>query len=405
MWRLGFFFHEMAFGLLSIFLPLYIVGENVHGSMVDIGILFAFALFLAIPASFFWGYLCDKTRRYKRYILLSFLTSTIFIYLFTLTTNVGILITLYAVMSIFHVAHEAPKNVLIAELYSREDWEKKFASYEGFTKTGWLIGLLFGFFTSTFGLNATNTLLTCSGLNLVAFVISLILVTDPLLVFERGLVRIEKTIDFAHHGLLLAFKLLDGIPVNEKLKKENLSAFCGGLVLFSLATSILFTPMPIFISNIVQTAALPVSIVFAIFVLNSGGDVAGYLVAETRSSRSTGKVNISRIVIIRSLLTFLLIAVLQIPAYTVVLATTILILMAFAYSMFLIYTLSLSMELLPAGKAGLFNVLVGIGGACGSLVGPFIAQAFGFFYVFMAAGVAFFLAYVAFKTMFTAPRW
>jgi hypothetical protein len=79
--------------------------------------------------------------------------------------------------------------------------------------------------------------------------------------------------------------------------------------------------------------------------------------------------------------------------------------MAFAYSMFLIYTLSLSMELLPAGKAGLFNVLVGIGGACGSLVGPFIAQAFGFFYVFMAAGVAFFLAYVAFKTMFTAPRW
>lgn len=402
MWRLGFFFHEMAFGLLSIFLPLYMVGENIHGSLVDIGILYVFALSLAIPASFFWGYLCDKTRRYKRYILLSFFISTIFVYLFTLATNVVTLIALYAVMSIFHVAHEAPKNVLIAEFYSRDDWEKKFASYEVFTKTGWLIGLLLGFFISTFGFGATNTLLICSSLNLIAFVISLILVTDPLLVFERGLVGIERTLNFAHHGMFLAFRLLDGRPVDEKLKKENLSAFCCGLVLFSLATSLFLKPMPIFISNIIQTAALPTSVVFAIFVLNSGGNIAGYLVARTSSNQSTGKANICRIVIIRSLLAFLLIAVLHIPAYTIVLATAILILMAFAYSMFLIYTLSLSMELLPAGKAGLFNVLIGIGGAIGSFVGPFIAQTFGFFYVFMTAGATFFLAYVAFKIMFTA---
>jgi len=78
MWRLGFFFHEMGFGLLSIFLPLYVM--QIGGSLVDIGIMSAVALLLAIPFSFFWGYLCDKTRRYKRYILLSFLASTVLLY-------------------------------------------------------------------------------------------------------------------------------------------------------------------------------------------------------------------------------------------------------------------------------------------------------------------------------------
>lgn len=51
MWRLGFFFHEMAFGLLSVFLPLYVIA--IGGSLVDIGILSAVALFLAIPTSSF----------------------------------------------------------------------------------------------------------------------------------------------------------------------------------------------------------------------------------------------------------------------------------------------------------------------------------------------------------------
>ncbi|MEM0313017.1 MAG: hypothetical protein QXQ41_00485, partial [Candidatus Bathyarchaeia archaeon] len=102
MWRLGFVFHEMAFGLLSVFLPLYIIA--IGGSLVDIGVMSAVALFLAIPASFFWGYICDKTRYYKRFILLSFLSSAIILYLFTFTLNVGLLIILYVVMSVLHVA-------------------------------------------------------------------------------------------------------------------------------------------------------------------------------------------------------------------------------------------------------------------------------------------------------------
>jgi predicted MFS family arabinose efflux permease len=155
--------------------------------------------------------------------------------------------------------------------------------------------------------------------------------------------------------------------------------------------------MPIFISNVVHAASLPEGIVFAIFVLSSSGAIAGYAFAGSRSSESVGKRHLSKVVLFRGFLTFLLIMTLQIAAYSVTFVTGILILMGFAYAMFLVYTLSLSMELMPAGKAGLFNVLIGLGSAIGAFVGPFVAQTFGFLAVFVTALAIFVAAYVAFK--------
>jgi MFS family permease len=391
----------MGFGLLSVFFPLYVISSVLKGSLFDVGVMSAAALFLAIPASFFWGYLCDKTRHYKRFILLSFSASAVLLYLFRLTTSLYMLTVLYAVMSFLHVAHEPPKNILIAEMYSREDWEKSFASYEGFTEVGWLIGLVLGFLTSAYGASPSFTLLLCSALNSVAFCLALILVADPLFLFERKLVSIEKSVDFAYRGISLASRVLGGIHGNERLKTENVGAFCFGLVLFSLATSILFTPLPIFVSQVVKTAALPSSLVFAAFVLNSAGGVFGYYATGRRSNKEAEKASISRVVFLRSFFCFLLLSTTLAftKTFGLGLLVGILVLLGFANAAFVVYTLSLSMELIPAGKAGLFNVLVGIGSASGSFIGPFIAgQTGSFIYVFIGGGIIFLGAYVLFKT-------
>jgi MFS family permease len=396
MWRLGFFFHEMGFGLLSIFLPLYLVHnvDPVNG-LFYVGVMMAIALFAAIPASFLWGYLCDKTRHYKRYILLAFLASTVMLYLFTFTKDMALLVTLYAVMSIFHVAHEAPKNVLISELYSHHEWKRNFAFYEGLTEVGWFIGLLLGFFASTYGLGPTNTLFLVAGLNLAALVLSAILVVDPDFVFERSLVTLEKTVDFASRGVFLASKMIDGIDLDERLKRENITAFCCGLVLFSLATSILFTPLPIFVSNV--TVGLPAGVVFAVYMLSSGGAIAGYALAGRASEESNGKASLSRLVLFRSLLAFILVAALGQSSFSVLLTIGVVILMGFAFAFYTVHILHLSMEIIPPGKAGLMNVLIGAGAAFGSFAGPFIAQVLGFLHVFVVAGVIFFVAWVFFR--------
>ncbi|MEM3566836.1 MAG: MFS transporter [Candidatus Bathyarchaeia archaeon] len=393
MWRLGFLFHEITFGLLSVFLPLYII--RIGGTLLDIGIMTSVAMFAAIPAFFFWGYICDKTLHYKRYILISFLTSSILLCLFTLSTNIGILVTLYVVMAVFHAAHEPPKNVLIAEFYSREEWRKAYAFYEGLTEVGWLIGLILGIFVSSLAsFSAKTTLLICSGLNFLAFLFSLFLITDPILVFERGLVSIEKSVEFTYKGVTIASKILEGFRVRVDLKMENLYAFFGGLTLFSLATSTLFTPLPVFFS---QDLRFPPSMVFTVYVSNSAANAIGYFLISARPEQGEEKVRLQKIVLVRSFLAFFLAVVAAFPVHTTALAFLILTLMGFAYAIYHACVLSLSMELISAGKAGLFDVLVSIGGATGAFIGPFIAQTWGFIYVFLLVGAIFLLAFILFK--------
>jgi len=394
MWRLGFFFHETAFGLLSVFIPLYVV--TLGGSLVDIGIMTSVALFSAIPASLFWGFICDRTRRYKLYILLSFISAAIFLYLFTFTTSISLFTILYVIMAALHVAHEAPKNILIAEHYSREDWEKSYASYEGFTEIGWLLGLLLGFLVSILGFTSNFTLLLCSGLNLVAFILSIFLVTDPMLIFERRLVSIEKKIDYTSRGVWAASKVLDGTPLREKFRGESFLAFAVGIVLFSLASSIFFTPLPIFFS---KQLALPPSMVFVIYMLNSGGAVAGYFFARNRTISTEEKVQMRRTVLFRSALVFLLVAFIQVAIYRTLFVGAILVLMGFAYALYYVFMISLSMELIPAGRTGIFDVLVGLGAACGSFLGPLLAETLGFLPQFLIASAIFFLAYVALRSL------
>ena len=394
MWRLGFFFHEMAFVLLSVFIPLYVVSPAIGGSLVDLGVMISVALFLAIPASFFWGYICDKTRRFKLYILLSFISAAVLLYLFTLATNVLTLIILYAVMSMLHVAHEAPKNVLIAEHYSHEEWGKSYALYEGFTEIGWLIGLLLGLFASATALSTTYTLLLCSGLNLAAFVLSIFLVADPILIFERRLVSIEKKIDYTYQGLGTFSKLMDGASFREKLKTESFPAFGMGLVLFSLASSLFFTPLPIFF---VQELSFPTSMVFMVYMLSSGGAVVGYFLAGRSAASPAAKAYMRRMVLLRSALVFSLVVIVNFVVSTTLLASVILVLLGFAYAFYYILTLSLSMELIPAGRSGLFDGLVGLGAASGSFIGPFLAEMLGFLPQFLIASFVFFLAFLVLK--------
>jgi len=395
MWFIGFLFHEMAFGLLSVFLPLYITG-HLGGSLTDVGIMIALANFVAVPFSFFWGYLCDKTRRYRFYILLSFSAMTILLYLFSLTSIITVLIALYVAIAVFHVAHEAPKNILISEYYSRAEWEGSFASYEALTELGWLSGLLLGFLFSAYGFSSTSLIFLCSLLNLIAFVSALFLVKDPLLVFERKLVAIERAVDFAHRGFSFASKVLDGMRIREDFRTENVSIFCAGLLLFSLATSMLFTPLPVFFSSRLGMAQ---SLVFGIFVFNRFGTFLGYVLAGGRVQQLNGRDVVRRANLVRGVSVLLLTSTMVwFSVFTLSLAAIALMVMGVAYGFFLISTLSLSMELIPEGKAGLFNALISLGGALGCFLGTYMAENYGFLTLFLVVSTGFFLGYIAFKT-------
>jgi MFS family permease len=405
MWRLGFFFHDMAFGLLTVFIPLYLVGFKdvsiLGGPFVALGVMTAIAIFCSIPASFLWGYLCDATRHYKVFILLSFLSSAIILFLMAMpfAQNVVLFVVLYVLMQVLHVSHEAPKNVLIAEHYSREDWEKSYGLYEGVTEVGFIIGLVIGLvfsiglFAFTAALSsavlATYTLYLCSALSVVAFILAVVLIADPLMNFERRLVGMERTLDFTSRGLEAYGSRWKG-----SLKQESFPGFAFAIIIFSLATSLFFTPLPIYLKTIFNGQS---SMVYIAYILNSIGATVGYFLISNRARSMDLRKQMPRFVLLRSMLLFLLVGVIQFAFSPTILTGLFLVFLGFAYAVYYIMMISLSMELIPEGKTGFFDGLVGLGAGLGSFLGPFLAEKLNFAPTFLIAAVAFFCAFLILK--------
>ena len=410
MWRLGFFFHEIAFGLLSVFIPLYIVAFKdtsiLGGPLVALGVMTSIAIFCSIPASFLWGYLCDATRHFKVFILLSFLSSAILLFLMALpfAQSIVVFVILYVVMQVLHVSHEAPKNVLIAEHYSRPDWERSYGFYEALTEIGFIIGLAIGLifsiglfaFTAVLSsaVLATYTLYLCSILSLVAFILSIFLIADPLMIFERRLVSMERTLDYTSRGLEQSGRLMDGLRLNGSLKKESFLGFAFAIVVFSLASSLFFTPLPIYLKSIFNGQS---SMVYVAYILNSIGATAGYFLIRNKARSMDLRKQMPRFVLLRSLIIFLLVGVIQLAFYPTIMTGIFLVFLGFAYAMYYIMMISLSMELIPQGKTGFFDGLVGLGAAVGSFLGPFLASQLSYVPTFLIAAVGFFCAFLILK--------
>jgi MFS family permease len=410
MWRFGFFFHEMAYGLLSVFIPLYIVGFQdasiFGGPLVALGIMMSLAMFCTIPASFLWGWLCDATRRYKPFVLLSFASSALMLFLMTLpfAQNIIIFIILYIIMQFLHIAHEAPKNVLIAEHYSRDEWETSYGYYKGITELGLIVGLAIGFclsvglfsFTATISSAAlaTYTLYFCSGLSVVAFILSILLVTDPLMIFERRLVRIERNVDFTYRSVKSASRVLSGAHWGGSIKQDSFKIFAVAIVLFSLATSIFFTPFPVFLS---QNLNLPSSMVYISYIFTSIGATTGYFLISGRARSMDTRKQMPRYVLYRSLLVFALIGLIQLAIYPTIITFFILVFLGFSFAGYYILMISISMELIPAGKSGLFDGLIGLGTALGAFLGPYLASTYNYLPTYFLAALLFLLAFISLK--------
>lgn len=394
----------MAFGLLTVFIPLYLVTFKntsiLGGPLLALGVMTSIAIFCSIPASFLWGYLCDAKRQYKVFILLSFASMALILFLMTLpfAQNLIVFVGLYVVMQMLHVAHESPKNVLVTEHYSRTDWERSFGLYEAVTEVGTIIGLAVGIvlFASalSFSVLSTYTFYLCSGLTIVAWVLVLVLVADPLMIFERRLVTIERKLDFTHRGVEASTRLMDGQRWHGKLKEDSFAGFALAIILFALATSLFFTPLPLFLH---EGLHLSTSLVYVAYILNSVGATVGYLLIRSRARYMNIKKQMPRFVLFRSFLILLLVGVILFAFSVTVMTGVLLMIIGFSYGMYYIMMLSLSMEVIPEGKAGFFDGLVSLGAAIGAFFGPFLAFHLNYSLMFVVTAVVFLVAFLALK--------
>ncbi len=406
MWRIGTFFHEMAYGLLSVFIPMYIVTSvalgGLGGSLFDLGLITALSVVCTIPAAYFWGWICDRMRRYKIFILLSFLSSSAILFLltFSFAQNLAVFAALYILMSVLHIAHEAPKNVLVAENYSHDQWGRAYAVYEGLTEMGLIIGLGIGFFTFSatisFGINATHSFYVCSILSFIAFLLSLFFIADPLMNFERRLVGMENKLNFVNSGFQTLSKMWRGNMDTSGFRQTRFLGFGLAILFFTLATSVFYTPLPVFFTDYL---GLNPSSVFIIYVLGSVGATSGFFYVRNRAFGGNAKSRISRMILLRSLLVFLIVAVVSLSFNSLALSGLMLIGLGFAFAVYSILMLCNSMALVPEGKSGIIDVLSGLGAASGSFLGPFLADVIGYLPAFLVASALFLVAFICIKLL------
>jgi predicted MFS family arabinose efflux permease len=314
--------------------------------------------------------------------------------------NLIVFVGLYVAMQMLHVAHESPKNVLVTEHYSRNNWERTFGFYEGITEIGTIVGLALGIllFASTFSFSAlsTYTFYICSALNLVGLILAMLLVTDPLMIFERRLVGIERKMNTANRGFEGSARLMDGLRWDGSLKEDSFAGFVCGIVLFALATSLFFTPLPIFLR---EGLHLSTSWVYFAYILNSVGSTVGYFLVGRRAQSMDIRKQMPRFVLSRSIIIFALVGVILFGLSPKIMTGVLLIFIGFAYAMYYIMMISLSMEVIPQGRAGLFDGMVSLGSALGAFFGPFLAFHLNYVPMFIITAVLFLVAYLALKLL------
>jgi MFS family permease len=189
---------------------------------------------------------------------------------------------------------------------------------------------------------------------------------------------------------------MDGYNWDGSLKQDSFKGFAIAIVLFALATSLFFTPLPIYLKEVFNGQE---QYVYLAYILNSVGATIGYFLIRGKARSIDIRKNMPRFIFIRSLLVFALVGIISYAILPVPLTFTLLVCLGFAYAMYYIMMLSLSMEIIPEGKAGLFDGMVSLGAGTGAIVGPLIAQSLSYDLMFFITAILFLVAFLAIKVI------
>ncbi|MEM2922376.1 MAG: MFS transporter, partial [Candidatus Bathyarchaeia archaeon] len=261
-WYLSFIPYNIAEGILSTLIPLYLVDE-LQGSLSELGVITFAATVLAIPASVFLGRLPDRYGRSKPFIAISFLGVSIFLFLMPFTKSVKEFGLLYIAMSIVKYINEPSTSVLIAESFERSQWGKALAKQSFIEGAAQATGLaICSLGVKHFGyvmlLRSTGPLVFAS------FISTMFTVQDPPLYIERLLSRFEQPIEDVE-TLSFSFQSRGALTPSRRVMKfgqySKMGFFGVGTIFFAFAASNAFVPLPVYLRE-----SLPASAVFTVYL-------------------------------------------------------------------------------------------------------------------------------------------
>lgn len=394
-WHYAYFPYSVAFSILSILIPLYLI-DSLGGSLLDLGLLTSATALFGIPASIFFGRLPDRFGRTKPLILASFLSTSLLIFLLSEAKDILTFQILYISTTITDSLHTPSTNVLIAESYHKESWGRTFARYNFVVGIASALGLAISsvFITS---IGYRTMLWICGPLVLASFIIALLFVEEPPIYVERWISRLERPID---EVTSLAYQLdvqryLPGeTRATPRLEKSPRMVYVGlGFMTFSLAATCTFTSLPIYLT---RRASIQPSTVFTIFLIRSIIGTFCYIIAGKWISLHNGEAAVKAATGMRILLALSLPTIAFAPTLSPLVATIILSSFASSWSLFSVGRSTVIAEYASDGSLGSYEALDKLGNMVGGLLGGLIPAIYGFDTLFVVCSALFASAFLLF---------
>jgi MFS family permease len=142
-WLLAFVPINAATSGFGVALPLLIL-ITLHGAWVDVAVAASLFNGAVIVASMFWGYLSDRYKNRRAFLLFNFLGFAILYVIIARAPSLPYLFVLYTIVGLLSPAGASASNLLILEQFDEEERPSAFASFQEMSIIGSMAGLLVG---------------------------------------------------------------------------------------------------------------------------------------------------------------------------------------------------------------------------------------------------------------------
>ena len=385
--------YYIAFGPVSTLIQLLIL--NLNGTVIDVALAITLFNAVGVPAAVVWGFVTDRFHRRKPIIVASFLVTSVILFSFLFVDTGYEVSLLYAAFSFVTSASTTPLNLLIMETARKQKWTTAFARFSMLTSIGQTAGLILSVGWGLF-ISLSYLVIPLAVLSVVSAALSVIMIKEPSVVFERQAIAMNKR-SFFHRILavplffLRAPRLNDFKRVFRDIKYEltrQVPILYFSIFMFYLASGIFNTSLvPSLRANNVDS--------FLIFLVTTVGMVVQIIsfryAGPYTEKKSPVKASVGGL-ILRSVGYGLLGVSLYIISGVWFLAPALIfypLAAGFAYSVYYTASNTMVFNTLRGGRQGsslgVYSALVGIATLLGSLVSGFTSFFLGFSATFIIA--------------------
>ncbi len=395
-WKLGLVPQSVANGLTNI-LVLFFLLQQLHGTLIDVGLVTGAAALALIPSQMVWGRMVDSVGRCKPFLVLGFIGMGASIVAIPFAGGVALLVLVVSLKSVLYAATLPARQLLTVESEERDGWQKGLANMQFLTTLGETAGMGLG--TALVATLGFSELFFISGVLCLASAGALgVLAQEPGLMIQRRLVSLERSV-----GTIMAVSEYAGFSrlspgrwpdrdlagvLSRSTKYLLVGIFC-----FSLAGSAFYSPLPAYFLEFYSSQA-----VFFVFFAGSLAGAVGYLLVGRvlkSAPRNLLLSSFSRMVVLPMLLLGAIGASPGLAAAALILAV-----LEILWSLFDVSSTFAFLETAKVGRAGYYGAIVGLGSAGGGFLGGFFSNAWGFAPLFMLCSVLCAAALAAFVLQF-----